>query len=243
MSAVSLLRRVGGALRRRVSVKVTSTVRQLGLRPHVESEDRTYWEDRGRRYLREVSSILDPADPYFAAQQDFLDSLRSEAWTSILEVGCGFGWHLRAIAGAFPGRRAVGVDFSLSQLQQGRDYLAGSGAQLAQADAARLPFADDSIDIVFTSGLLMCVHPDRLIDMLRELRRVSRHAVIAMEVAHEHIDSPARRSIALSAGWHCHSYAAALPQAGIRLQHSMAFRSFASSPDRVPFSFFRGVKS
>ncbi|MGE3402358.1 MAG: methyltransferase domain-containing protein [Vicinamibacterales bacterium] len=237
-----MLRRIGRGLERRARVRITVAARALGLRPHVSSEARTYWEERGPRYLGEVSGILDPGDPYFAAQQDFLALLKDEAWGSILEVGCGFGWHLRAVAHTFPGRQAVGIDFSRAQLAQGAAFLSATNARLIQADAGSLPFSDATFDVVFTSGVLMCVHADQLPPLLGELRRVARQCVIAMEPAEEHMCTPAQRAIARRAGWHCHSYSRAFAAAGLALDAGFVFRSFESSHDRTSLSCFRGRK-
>src|SRR5262245_52439941 len=104
------------AIGSRVRAGAVRLSRLIGVEPHLESESRRYWEERGHRYRAEVASILDASDPYHRAQGEFIERLRSLDWTSALEVGCGFGWHLKALSGAFPGRRLAGVDFSFSQL-------------------------------------------------------------------------------------------------------------------------------
>jgi SAM-dependent methyltransferase len=207
-----------------------------------QRESSTYWEDRALRYRSEVAPILDPADPYHAAQRLFLEKLREFGWTSILEVGCGFGWHLRALRQTFPDRRIAGLDFSFRQVQEARRYVDDGAVGLWQASGLQLPHPDRSFDVVFTSGMLVCLHPDRLAAALGELRRVSRQSVIAMEYAREHIDTPERVAIMRAAAWHGHLLADALAQAGMDVRESFPFPSFDSQTHRVPLGFFHAAR-
>lgn len=70
---------------------------------------------------------------------------------SILEVGCGPGAQLDLLC-TLGFTNLTGVDI-------GHAVLTGVPACVAQADAAWLPFADDSFDLVFTCGTLMHIPP------------------------------------------------------------------------------------
>jgi ubiquinone/menaquinone biosynthesis C-methylase UbiE len=235
------LTRVARGARSRLRTVLRRAGRLTGLELHRPSESRRYWEDRAGRYRDEVRSILDPSDPYFLAQQEFVAGLGRFEWSSILEVGCGFGWHLRAVHGAFPGRRAAGVDFSAAQLVQAREH-AGEAVWLAQAAAGALPFPSDAFDVVFTSGLLVCIHPNAIDAVMRELVRVARRSVITLEYAREHIVSAAARETMEGAAWHAHTFSEIHRRAGLRIVAAAPFASFAADPDRVPLSSFHGVK-
>jgi ubiquinone/menaquinone biosynthesis C-methylase UbiE len=63
-----------------------------------------------------------------------------------LDVGCGTGAHLAALAGA--GWSVVGVDASADQLRVARHRSGSLGRALVQGDAAELPFADAALDLV-----------------------------------------------------------------------------------------------
>lgn len=235
LRAARAIRDAGGRGRRGIC-------RMLKIVPHQTAERRRYWEARGEKYFEEVGSILTDKDPYYHAQQEFLRQLRAIAWDSALEVGCGFGWHLRAIRRQHPEQRIAGIDFSFSQLRRGRRYLNGSGILLAQADAGRLPFADNAFDLVFTSGLLMYIHPTRLPDVLNELARVARRSVMLLEYAREHMNSPVRQALMEQAPWHGHRYGTALARAGLRLVQMFPFQAFEAYPHRIPLSFVHGEK-
>ena len=103
-------------------------------------------------------------------------------------------------------------------------------------------FADDAFDIVFTSGMLICIHPSQLAKILTELRRVARRSVIFLEYAWEHMDTPERQAIMRNAPWYGHAYGAELERARLKLISSYVFPSFHSDPARMPLSFFHAVK-
>lgn len=68
----------------------------------------------------------------------------------ILEVGSGEGANIVRLADGQ--RRLIGCDFSLPRLQFCRTV--APGVPLAVADAARLPFATDAVDVVFCRDVL-----------------------------------------------------------------------------------------
>jgi len=93
---------------------------------------------------------------------------------SILEVGCNLGLNLSEVVRG-PKIATYGVDISEHALRRGRARLAG--AHFVRGTVYRLPFADDSVDLVFTCGVLIHVPPTELGRALHEIRRVSRRYV------------------------------------------------------------------
>jgi SAM-dependent methyltransferase len=76
-----------------------------------------------------------------------LNVLGDVAGLDVLELGCGAAqW---SIALARRGARAVGLDLSDQQLRHARRLTADTGVRLVQASAERVPFADESFDVVF----------------------------------------------------------------------------------------------
>jgi SAM-dependent methyltransferase len=71
---------------------------------------------------------------------------------SVLDCGCGTGYNLRQLAGY---GAVVGIDLNAAGLA-----LARGAAPLARADAARLPFAAGSFDLVTSFDVLQCVPDD-----------------------------------------------------------------------------------
>jgi ubiquinone/menaquinone biosynthesis C-methylase UbiE/uncharacterized protein YbaR (Trm112 family) len=76
---------------------------------------------------------------------------------TVLDNGCGNGVFLERLRrDGPPGTRLVGTDISMGMLDHARRRLAqhGDDIHLVQADACRLPFEEDSFDVVFARGLL-----------------------------------------------------------------------------------------
>lgn len=98
----------------------------------------------------------------------------------VLDLGTGTGKALPALAARFPGAEIVGVDVTPAMLQvaggrldRATDRVMGPRPLLICADAARLPFPDQSVDLVFSS---LALHWSPVLDeVLAEVRRVLRH--------------------------------------------------------------------
>jgi SAM-dependent methyltransferase len=106
--------------------------------------------------------------PWFAeSERALLDGVRATRGERLLEIGCGEGgnlWHLGTL-----GAWRVGVDWSPAKAAFARR---STGAEVAAADAARLPFADASFDAVLIRDLLHHLRPDDRAPALAEARRV-----------------------------------------------------------------------
>ena len=103
----------------------------------------------------------------------------------ILEVGCGIGIDLVRFAKG--GARAVGVDLSTTAIILAKQNAGHSGVelQLAVADAERLPYDDESFDMVYGHGVLQyTADPMR---MVRECRRVLRRDGEAIFMAYNRL--------------------------------------------------------
>jgi len=88
----------------------------------------------------------------------------------VLDLGAATGQGARALKRRYPGARVIAVDSSRSMLRlAGRRRSWFRPFALVRADAARLPFADASVDVAFSNLLLPWCDPDAL---LAELRRV-----------------------------------------------------------------------
>ncbi|WP_420349340.1 pseudaminic acid biosynthesis-associated methylase [Pelagibius sp.] len=108
-----------------------------------------------------------------------LQTAISPAPQSVLEVGCNIGQNLVALSnlvselhGIEPNGRVCELARSQPRLRQA-DIRCGHGGDL--------PFDDDSIDLVFTAGVLIHVAPDNLAKVVDEIVRVSRRYVVCVE--------------------------------------------------------------
>lgn len=114
----------------------------------------------------------------------------------VLDLGIGTG----ASLSYYPRHaRVIGVDLSSGMLREARKKIAAlkmTHATVFQADALRLPFADDTFDHVFMSHVISVVSdPYRLV---REAQRVSKQGARMVMVNHFQSDN---RFVALIEKW------------------------------------------
>jgi len=108
------------------------------------------------------------------------DSIKYSPPSSILECGCNIGLNLRALS-----RFSSASLFAIEPNGKAREILIKDNVlpeeSLFDTDIEHLPFDDASIDLVFTSGVLIHVPPERLEKAYSEIYRVSRKHIMAIE--------------------------------------------------------------
>lgn len=133
-----------------------------------------------RRSFARAAASYDGADVLQTEVRDRL--LERLQWIQlqpgrVLDLGTGTGKALPALAARFPEAEIVGLDLTPAMLQvadrRPRGSAGNAGPVLVCADAARLPFPDQSVDLVFSS---LAIHWSPVLDdVLAEVRRVLRH--------------------------------------------------------------------
>ena len=130
---------------------------------------------RGEAYAD--SSLLDDRRNIYAFREppgDFttwvLEAVPLDPGARLLDLGCGPGQYLEKVAATEPSVRMVGADLSLGMLRQARTAV--PSADVLSLDAARLPFADDSFDVVLANHMLY--HVADIEAAVAEVRRVLR---------------------------------------------------------------------
>ena len=95
----------------------------------------------------------------------------------LLEVGCGMGTDLLQFARS--GAKVTGVDLTPRSIEISRRHLSlyGERGDFANADCERLPFADESFDVVYSNGVLH--HTPDTAGAVREIHRVLRPGGLA----------------------------------------------------------------
>lgn len=129
--------------------------------------DKDFWDE----YAKSNESRYDAG---FAGRVAYTaDELRC---ASVLEVGCGTGIDLRLIP---DGVHVFGLDPNRMAVGAAREYVR-SGC-FARGMITDMPFADSSIDLVFTHRLLNYLEEDVLAGGMREMYRVARKHVMSCE--------------------------------------------------------------
>ncbi|WP_225767897.1 class I SAM-dependent methyltransferase [Inquilinus sp. Marseille-Q2685] len=108
------------------------------------------------------------------SRQELLAALRALRPASVLDVGCGVGALLRAVAADGAVR---GVGLAPEEAAAERARAAGLDVQPGRAEA--LPFADGSFDVVTLE--YVAHHVEHLPRALREAARVARRAVLVLD--------------------------------------------------------------
>lgn len=106
-------------------------------------------------------------------------------FSSALEIGCNSGPNLILLSQRFPDATFLGVDINGAAIEVGRRYSEThkiKNVQLRVGKADQLQdIGDKSIDVVFTDAVLMFVGPDRIRQVMAEIRRIARKGVVAHE--------------------------------------------------------------
>ena len=145
-----------------------------GLRPVARSRaDARQAYDRASRWSR----VEEPFER--RAQASGLELLRIQPGEGVLEVGCGAGGALVALARAVGHvGRIVGLDLSPRMIRLAAARLRRAGladrAKLVVADASAIPFVDASFDAAFMSFALELFDTPEIPLVLAECRRVLR---------------------------------------------------------------------
>ena len=99
---------------------------------------------------------------------------------SVLEIGCNRGHNLVALSHILPpGSKIAGIEpqpHARSVAEQ-----TSPGLDVRDGTIYEIPFDDRTFDLVFTSGVLIHVPLARLETALREIHRVSRRYILAIE--------------------------------------------------------------
>ena len=102
---------------------------------------------------------------------DVMAAVERFGFEDVLDVGCGTGATLAAIATRHPDAHLQGIDLSPAMIRVARDRL-GDGAELRVCDAESLPLPDASVDLVTCVDSLH--HYPRPHAALAEMYRVTR---------------------------------------------------------------------
>lgn len=108
--------------------------------------------------------------------QHIIDVCAGKTFTKVLEVGAGDGSILKYLSDRNFAPEYHAVEISDSGVQHIQSRSINGLKTVQEFDGYKLPFEDDSIDLIILSHVLEHVEHERL--LLREMKRVSRHFVI-----------------------------------------------------------------
>lgn len=138
----------------------------------------------GREYTDRNAQTLTQLDKMFAdeygvsAKQMFGAAFKGLSIRNVLEVGCNIGNKL-ALLYELGLKDLTGVEPQNGAIKLGEKRY--PFIKFHQGTIFKLPFDDDSFDLVFTSGVLIHIHPADLSRAMKEIVRVSRRWILGFE--------------------------------------------------------------
>ena len=129
---------------------------------------------RARTFYRYLSTVYDRVNPFIWNEEmrdEAIAMLDIQPDDRVLDVGCGTGFATEGLLRETD--HVHGLDQSPHQLSRAFEKFGRRGpVQFSLGDAERLPFADDTFDIVWSSGSIE--YWPNPVTALRELRRVGK---------------------------------------------------------------------
>lgn len=131
-------------------------------------------KSRARLFYKYLSKVYDQVNPFIWNEEmrtEALGMLDIDAEDRVLDVGCGTGFGTEGLLEYTDDVHAL--DQSEHQLSKAYEKFGKRGeVRFYRGDAERLPFADGSFDVVWSSGSIE--YWPSPVETLRELRRVTR---------------------------------------------------------------------
>jgi ubiquinone/menaquinone biosynthesis C-methylase UbiE len=148
----------------------------------------------GRRIYYNVFSYVYDAFIHLHARQDAKDTrnflvemadLEGKSNPSVLDICCGTGAVIVSFAHRYPQGVAVGYDFSRGMLRKAQDKKTSGRIMWIEGDAATLPFANESFDVVTCSHALYELKGPTRQTALQEMKRIIRPSGVVLLMEHE----------------------------------------------------------
>ncbi|MCG3205093.1 MAG: hypothetical protein KCHDKBKB_01810 [Elusimicrobia bacterium] len=178
-------------------------------------DPKKYWNARGKFFR------LEKHQTEIGWQHQWLEKkLKETTWTSLLEVGCGFGRNLKYLDTLFAEneKKLSGMDISAPLLRQCRTSLPSPLIQLHEGTLLSPPDIE-KVDVVLTFGLLMHVPPSDINKAFENIARLSQKAAILIEETVPGSEN-APESVKINPFTYQHPYKALIAKHGFALADS-----------------------
>lgn len=145
-----------------------------------------FWEgDFGEEYLHRNICSIEELDAAYkkklgvsrsSLNEEFLFGLTRDI--KILEVGCNIGLQLRQLQ-LLGFHNLYGIDIQERSVEKAK--LLSKNINIITGFAQEIPFRDQWFDLVFTSGLLIHIHPNDTENVIKEIYRCSKKYIWGYE--------------------------------------------------------------
>lgn len=190
-------------------------------------DQRDYWLQRGTEYCQEFQRNGNENMEIFF-QDMAIEELRKLEFESIFEAGCGFGWNIQRFKREFPDVRVGGLDFSHTQLLNGKDeYIRDDSVLLTEGDATRMPFKDNAYDVGFSLGVFMNINAKKIGTAIDEMVRVCRKYIVHLEYDEANTTDELKRRRVFKTNIISHDYRSLYEQRGLKVLKVISFKDFS----------------
>ena len=205
--------------------------------PKLKNQE-NYWKNRGQVYRQEFFDS-GYADREIFFQDIFIKILKELKFNSILELGCGFGWNLGRIKKEFD-VRIFGIDFSNTQLDNAKIFLNNDNKiKLSQGDITKLPYKNNSIDVLFSFGVFMNLHKNIVNLAIDEAIRVSNKYIIHVEPINQFYTKELLSNRVFKTNIISHNYLEIYKKKGLKLVKFLSYKDFENDH----LDFIKDIKS
>jgi ubiquinone/menaquinone biosynthesis C-methylase UbiE/uncharacterized protein YbaR (Trm112 family) len=211
--------------------KVDYRIKQLlyklfGIKLPKLKDQRDYWLRRGNEYCDEfLEKGYERLEIFF--QDLVIKELKKLKFDSIFEAGCGFGWNIKRFKKEFPKARVGGLDFSHTQLLNGKlKYIKDESIVLTGGDATKMPFKDGAYDIGFSLGVFMNINEKKIEAAIDEMIRVSKKYIVHLEYDEKRTTKDLRERRAFKTNIVSHDYKKLYEKKGLKVKKMLTYKDF-----------------
>lgn len=201
----------------------------FGIRLPKLKDQRDYWLNRGNEYCDEFRNKgYENLEIFF--QDLVVKELKKLEFGSIFEAGCGFGWNISRFKKEFPAANVGGLDFSHTQLVNGKSkYIQNDSILLTEGDATKIPFKDNAYDLAFSLGVFMNINKNKIDKAIDEMVRVCGKYIIHLEYDENHATRSLRERRVFKTNIISHDYKRLYESRGLKVRAFLTEKDFGSN--------------
>ena len=146
-----------------------------------ETRQSSIWRGEfGDAYTERNADSPENISARIALWRRILESLSGAPPSSILEVGANLGMNMQALGHLTSAELSAVEPNALARAKLMENQIVPAN-NISDCLAHDLRFPDESFDLVFTSGVLIHIHPDNLLSSCSEIHRVARRYIVCIE--------------------------------------------------------------
>ena len=113
-----------------------------------------------------------------------LTALKGKKFESILEIGCGRCFNLKAIQEKYPKVKLYGYDNDKNRIEiaQKTKGITAKVGDITGDITKETPFKNKKFDIVFTAAVLIYITPEKIKQVIRNIKKSAKKELILIEI-------------------------------------------------------------